>query len=124
MLKKYNSMNNNFTEDNIKKIKTWKEYIDKGHYGDSRDIVNTYNVIFNNIKKPQAYTTCGSCLRRCCLEMYNELQKYEEEKLKALETLDSLLTPTEEEIQNTMVTEPENTMVTEQKKKKKPKKNP
>lgn len=94
-------MNPNFTEENIKKIKTWKEYVDKGHYGDSRDIINTYNLVFANIKKPQQYTNCGSCLRRCCLEMYGELQKYEQEqekKLQALEVLDEILTPTEEEL--------------------------
>lgn len=116
-------MNPNFTEENIKKIKTWKEYVDKGHYGDSRDIVNTYNVVFNNIKKPQQYTNCGSCLRRCCLEMYSALEKYEQEKtvvteqekLQALETLDDFLTPTEEELEKTVVTELEKKKKTKKK---------
>lgn len=123
-------MNNNFTEENIKKIKAWKSYIDEGKYGDSRDIINTYNQVFFNIKRPQQYTNCGSCLRRCVREMYAEYQEYEkdlqkiqelETKLQALETIDEILTPTPEEM---VETEQNEKMVeTEQKKRGRPRKN-
>lgn len=98
MLKILKYMNPNFNEEIEKKVITWKEYVDKGHFGNSRDIINTYNIVFKDIKKPHQYTNCGSCLRRCCIEMYDALMKNKEEQLQALEVLDSLLTPTEEEI--------------------------
>lgn len=102
-------METRFTEENINLIKTWKEYVDKGHYGNAKHIVDTYNIIFCNIKKPQQYTTCGSCLRRCVIEMYNALTKYEEEKLQALQALDELLTPSEEEIKEVVEQNPKKT---------------
>ena len=104
MLKNIKYMNPNFNEEIEKKVRTWKEYVDKGHFGDSRDIINTYNIVFLNIKKPHQYTNCGSCLRRCCLEMYAALEENEKEKLQALEDLDELLTPTEEEIKEETTT--------------------
>ena len=109
MLKILKYMNPNFNEEIEKKVITWKEYVDKGHFGNSRDIINTYNIVFNGIKKPQQYTTCGSCLRRCVIEMYNALTKYEEEKLQALQALDELLTPSEEEIKEVVEQNPKKT---------------
>lgn len=91
-------MNTNFTKEIEEKVITWKEYVDKGHFGNSRDIINTYNIVFNGIKKPHQYTNCGSCLRRCCIEMYNALMDNKQEELNALQVLDEVLTPTEEEI--------------------------
>lgn len=93
-----------------------------GKYGDSRDIVNTYNIVFNNIKRPQAYTNCGSCLRRCIAEMYGELQKNIREQLKALETIDEILTPTKEELTNINAEKELNNVKQEEKKQKKTKK--
>lgn len=93
--------NYNFNEENIYKIKKWKEYVDKGHFGNAVDIVNTYNEVFNGIKKPQPHTRCGSCLRRCVLTMYSALQNYEkvreqEQKLQVLEAIDEMMTNPDE----------------------------
>lgn len=89
-------MNNNFNEENIKKIVAWKDYIDHGHYGDAKDIVDTYNQVFSGMRQVQTYTTCGSCLRRYVMNMWGEYQQYlqdkEAEKLKALETIDEFMT--------------------------------
>lgn len=68
------------------KINTWVEAMNKGAYGNSKEIVDTYNIIFENIKPKQNYTTCGSCLRRCITTMNTqlqaELQLVEEQKAK------------------------------------------
>lgn len=69
-----------FTDENIVKIEKWKSYIDNGHYGNSKDIVDTYNEVFEGEKQKQAYTSCGSCLRRCVMTMYNALQEYNSTK--------------------------------------------
>lgn len=68
----------NFTEENIKLIKKWMEYLSNGHFGNARDIVDTYNTVFKDIKQKQNYTNCGSCLRRYVREMFNALTTYEE----------------------------------------------
>lgn len=93
-------MEDRFTEEIVKNIKTWVEYMNSGHYGNSRDIVNTYNIVFNGIKKPQNYTNCGSCLRRCVIEMntaYEKFVKEQEEKLKALQVIDEFMSEDIEE---------------------------
>lgn len=68
-----------FTEDNIKLIRRWMTYLANGHFGNARDIVDTYNYVFNGIKRKQDYTNCGSCLRRYVKEMFNALERYENE---------------------------------------------
>lgn len=68
----------NFTEENIELIKKWMEYLSNGHFGNARDIVDTYNTVFKDIKQKQNYTNCGSCLRRYVKEMFNALTVYEE----------------------------------------------
>lgn len=55
------------------KINMWSEALKKGAYGNSKDIVDTYNAIFQGIKPKQNYTTCGSCLRRCIGAMATQL---------------------------------------------------
>lgn len=72
----------NFTKDNIYKIEKWVEYMNSGHYGNSKDIVDTYNQVFDGVKKKQPYTTCGSCLRRCVIQMANALQEYKQTRKK------------------------------------------
>lgn len=68
-----------FTDENIYKIEKWQEYIAKGHFGDSKDITNTYNEVFKDVyTKPQAYTSCGSCLRNRCNQMYAALKDWRE----------------------------------------------
>lgn len=56
-------------------IEKWVEAIKLGRYGNSKDIVDTYNYIFQGIKPTQKQTTCGSCLRRCITEMNAQLQR-------------------------------------------------
>lgn len=75
----------NFTEENIYKIEKWVEYINNGHYGNARDIVDTYNSVFDGVKQKQNYTNCGSCLKRCVITMNNALNEYRQ-SLKTNET--------------------------------------
>lgn len=60
--------------ENKEKILSWVETINKGGYGNSKEIVDTYNYIFQGVKPKQNYTTCGSCLRRCICAMNQQLQ--------------------------------------------------
>lgn len=60
--------------ENKEKILSWVETMNKGGYGNSKEIVDTYNYIFEGIKPKQNYTTCGSCLRRCITTMNTQLQ--------------------------------------------------
>ena len=62
-------------------IRTWKKYIDNGNFGNSRDIVDMYNKVFEGEKQKQPYTTCGSCLRRCVRMMYDKLIQVEAEEV-------------------------------------------
>lgn len=64
------------TDENIRKIKFFKDLINRGRYGDIQEITNTYNEVFSdrpNFKgvKP---TNCGSCLRARICEMYGEME--------------------------------------------------
>ena len=65
------------------------------------DVTETYNSVFNKQLKP---TNCGSCISQRMKELRQSnanFKKYlqeQEEKAKALEVLDELMTPTEEEI--------------------------
>lgn len=86
-----------FNEEIINNVKAWKTYIDNGHFGNSRDIVNAYNTVFEGIKQKQPHTTCGSCLRRCVRMMYEALLQYEKEhKAQVLEAIDEVMTKDEE----------------------------
>lgn len=67
-----------FTDENIFKIEKWQEYIQRGHFGDARDITNTYNEVFKDVYTKQAFTSCGSCLRNRCNQMYNALKEWRE----------------------------------------------
>lgn len=86
-----------------KKINTWVEAMKKGAYGNSKEIVDTYNAIFQGIKPKQNYTTCGSCLRRCIntmnTQLQAELQLVEEQKAKGQEKKN------EEQIKETPITD-------------------
>lgn len=87
------------------KINTYVEAMNKGAYGNSREIVDTYNAIFEGIKPKQNYTTCGSCLRRCIgamatqlnaeLQLLAEQEKAKEEEVKE----ETPITDLKEEIQ-------------------------
>lgn len=65
-----------FTEENIKLIETWKGYLDNGHYGNAKSIVDTYNEVFEGERQKQPYTSCGGCLRRCVMTMWNALEEH------------------------------------------------
>ena len=65
------------------------------------DITEIYNSVFNKSLKP---TNCSSCINQRYKEIKQSYDKFveelkkQEEKAKALEVLDELMTPTEEEI--------------------------
>lgn len=65
------------------------------------EVTELYNRIFNKQLRP---TNCGSCISQRYKELkisynlFNEELKKQEEKAKALEVLDELLTPTENEL--------------------------
>lgn len=92
----------NLTEENIVKITRWYQYVKEGKFGDSKDIVNTYNTVFDGIKHKQPYTSCGSCLRRLCTTMWNEFQAYQEAQKSLVEALDEVM----EEVPTETDTEP------------------
>lgn len=97
--------NYHFDEEIINNVKTWKTYIDNGHFGNPVDIVNTYNRVFEGIKVKQPQTRCGSCLRRCVRMMYDALLQYEKEqeeqhKLQVLEAIDEIMTTDDDEPKN------------------------
>lgn len=95
------------------KINMWSEALKKGAYGNSKDIVDTYNAIFQGIKTKQNYTTCGSCLRRCIgamatqlnaeLQLLAEQEKAKEEEKKNEELIEETpITDLTEEIKKTI----------------------
>ena len=65
------------------------------------DITEIYNSVFNKSLKP---TNCSSCINQRYKELKQSYDKFveelkaQEEKAKALEVLDELMTPTPEEI--------------------------
>lgn len=73
----------------------------RGYRINGSEITELYNRIFNKQLRP---TNCGSCISQRYKELkisYNLFQeelKKQEEKAKALEVLDELLTPTEDEL--------------------------
>lgn len=92
--------------ENKEKILSWVETMNKGGYGNSKEIVDTYNYIFENIKPKQNYTTCGSCLRRCintmATQLNAELQLVEEQKAKEEVKEETPITDLTEEIKKTI----------------------
>ena len=66
------------------------------------DITEIYNSVFNKNLKP---TNCSSCINQRYKELKQSYDKFveelkkQEEKAKALETLDELMTPTPEEME-------------------------
>lgn len=66
------------------------------------DITEIYNSVFNKNLNP---TNCGSCINQRYKQLKQSYDKFieelkkQEEKAKALEVLDELLTPTEDELE-------------------------
>lgn len=63
-------------QENIDKIKRYKEILDRGNYANSKDTVDAYNECFATTKPRQSYTNCGSCLRRCILALWDAYQEH------------------------------------------------
>lgn len=94
----------------IKNFEKFKEIVNKGSRINGTEITELYNKIFN---KKLAPTNCSSCISQRYKELRisydnfkKELEK-QEEKLKALEVLDELMTPTEDEFEPYIPTEDE-----------------
>lgn len=64
------------SDENIEKIRFFKDLINRGRYGSTEDITNTYNEVFKDRPnfKPVKPTNCGSCLRLRICEMYGEME--------------------------------------------------
>ena len=56
------------------------DYLQNGSYGNIQEIVNTYNTVFEGIKRKQSYTRCASCLRRYIKELYFALEEHDKFK--------------------------------------------
>lgn len=65
------------SSENIEKIDFFYSLINKGRYASIDDIVNTYNTVFADRQgfRPRKYTSCSSCLKQMCCEMYFEKEK-------------------------------------------------
>lgn len=63
-------------QENVDRIKRYKEILDRGNYANSKDTVDAYNECFASTKPRQSYTNCGSCLRRCILALWDALQEH------------------------------------------------
>ena len=67
----------NFTKENIEKIRRWEEYLRNGSYGNSKDITDTYNQIYEGLRSKANYTSCGACLRGRINNMVSSLNEWE-----------------------------------------------
>lgn len=87
-----------FTENIINIINELKTKLDKRESVESRTVVDTYNHLFEGVKQKQPYTHCGSCLKRCINDMWNELKAFQTAQESLIEALDEVMdeTPTEE----------------------------
>jgi hypothetical protein len=94
----------------IKNFEKFKEIVSKGSRINGTEITELYNKIFN---KKLAPTNCSSCISlrykelRISYENFKKELEKQEEKLKALEVLDNLMTPTPDEFEPYIPTEDE-----------------
>ena len=94
----------------IKNFEKFKEIVNKGSRINGTEITELYNKIFN---KKLAPTNCSSCISqrykelRISYENFKKELEKQEEKLKALEVLDNLMTPTPDEFEPYIPTEDE-----------------
>ena len=83
-------------------IETFIQLVKRGSRISGVEITELYNKVFKKNLRP---TNCGSCISQRYKELKNaydnfmKLLKEEEEKAKALEVLDELMTPTQEELE-------------------------
>lgn len=110
-----------FNDENIYKIEKWQEYIKKGHFGDARDITNTYNEVFSDVYTKQSYTSCGSCLRSRCNQLYSALEEWREHNNNKNASTSDSNTPTieDKEKDELVITEGETIVLEAPKKRKK-----
>lgn len=83
-------------------METFIQLVKRGSRISGTEITELYNKVFNKNLKP---TNCSSCINQRYKELktaydnFMKLLKEEEEKAKALEVLDELMTPTQEEME-------------------------
>ena len=49
------------------KIDKFYDILNRGYYCDAREVIDTYNKVFENEK--MRFTTCSSCLRKAVLKL-------------------------------------------------------
>lgn len=64
------------TNENIEKIKKYKELLNKGRYGNAYEITDTWNEVYKDEKNftPKKPVLCGTCLRKLISEMYSDME--------------------------------------------------
>lgn len=70
-----------FTEDIIHKIKTWNEHLNRGSFANAKDVTDSYNYVFSDIRTKANYTSCMACIRgriKTLIDTLNEWEKYQE----------------------------------------------
>lgn len=83
-------------------METFIQLVKRGSRISGLEITELYNKVFKKNLRP---TNCSSCINQRYKELKNaydnfmKLLKEEEEKAKALEVLDELMTPTQEELE-------------------------
>lgn len=92
----------NWNSVNIINYEVLNKLVKQGKRISGMDVTELYNSVFNKTLKP---TNCSSCINQRYKEIsksydnFMKLLKEEEEKAKALEVLDELMTPTQEELE-------------------------
>ena len=91
-----------FDSIDIVNMETFIQLVKRGSRISGVEITELYNKVFKKNLKP---TNCGSCISQRYKELkvaydnFTKLLKEQEEKAKALEVLDELMTPTLEELE-------------------------
>lgn len=92
----------NWNSVNIINYEVLNKLVKQGKRISGMDVTELYNSVFNKTLKP---TNCSSCINQRYKEIsksydnFTKLLKEQEEKAKALEVLDELMTPTQEELE-------------------------
>lgn len=83
-------------------METFIQLVKRGSRISGVEITDLYNKVFGKNLRP---TNCGSCISQRYKELKNAYDNFkkelvkQEEKAKALEVLDELMTPTQEELE-------------------------
>lgn len=92
----------NWNSVNIINYEVLNKLVKQGKRISGMDVTELYNSVFNKTLKP---TNCSSCINQRYKEIsksydnFTKLLREQEEKAKALEVLDELMTPTPEELE-------------------------